>query len=494
MKTESLQSVRFSVCSWNIVAALLAFLSLAYAQHDNNNGFDRSSFSRGTLAMTKQMTFPEDPFLTRKNYPADKPHICLAFLSCCGRTDLLNHTLAGAIRHMEEDEPSHLRYEIAWVDNGSGTEKTQQIMDSYQIEHALALDQNTGLAFGMNLLIFNLCQAPYILLLEEDWLYLDDIVAEQTAARKRAITTAIALTHTNITSFDLRKVSGVFLRPENYGFMTFPFADAWDTQQVDIRALPGDHDTQESEIVDVNYQIFCADQSIRSQYLWGSHTNGAGLYNRERMMDVGRMMGEPGDLFHYRYSEANYAYKAGLRHCHAAIQLGNCREVSNQECTAAFYHIGAGRGTQPIRVTNTQCASEMWSFHGSPMYEKMKRNMGTNFEEPCSREELIQFSESGQRELDSADYRKEVAALRVETLRKEEEDRARMREQAHLLRLTDPNVLRDQVEALRNMSDEDILKKADQLERFANSPHPVPGYYDSHGRPLSKDGKIANYS
>jgi hypothetical protein len=107
---------------------------------------------------------------------------------------------------------------------------------------------------------------------------------------------------------------------------------------------------------------------------------------------------------------------------------------------------------------------------------------------------LIQFSELNQRELDSADYRKEVAALRVETLKKEEEDRESMREQARVLRTTDPNVLRGHVEALRNLSDEEILEKANHLERFANSPHPVPGYYDSHGRPLTKDGKIRNYS
>lgn len=473
---------------------LLSFLcSLTHASViDNDDGFDTSTFSRGALVMTKQTTFPEHPILRRKQFPAEDPHICLAFLSCCGRTDLLNHTIAAAIRHMEDDEPSHLRYEIAWVDNGSGAEQTQEITDSYQIEHALVLDQNNGLAFGMNLLIFNLCQAPYILLLEEDWLYLDDIVTEQTEARKRVITTAIALTHTNMTSFDLRKVSGVFLRPESYGFMQFPHADLWDSKDVDIRALPGDPKTDVEEWVHVDYQIFCSDQALRSKYLWGSHTNGAGLYNRELMMKVGRILGEPGDMFHYRYSEANYAYKAGLHHCHAAIQLGNCRDVSNKECTAAFYHIGAGRGTQPIRPTNTKCASDYWSFLGSPMYDRMKKS--PDFREPCSREELLQLRELGQRELDSASYRQEVAALRVETFRKEEEERELMRHQARILRTTEPNMLRQQFEHMRNLSNAEILAKADHLERFADSPHPIPGHYDSHGRPISKDGKSSNYS
>ena len=33
------------------------------------------------------------------------PRVCLAFLSCCGRTDLLERTLLAAIAHMETDEP-----------------------------------------------------------------------------------------------------------------------------------------------------------------------------------------------------------------------------------------------------------------------------------------------------------------------------------------------------------------------------------------------------
>ena len=83
--------------------------------------------------------------INRSNYPENDPHVCLAFLSCCNRTDLLNHTIAGAIRHMEEDEPSYLRYEIAWVDNGNTELSTDYIKDSYPIEHALTLNKNMGL-------------------------------------------------------------------------------------------------------------------------------------------------------------------------------------------------------------------------------------------------------------------------------------------------------------------------------------------------------------
>jgi hypothetical protein len=136
---------------------------------------ENSSLSRNMASLASHSTFPSQPIISRSSFPAKNPHVCLAFLSCCGRTDLLNHTLAGVIRHMEEDEPEFLRYEIAWVDNGSGEEMTTSIIDSYQIDHSVILPKNAGLAYGMNLLINNLCTAPYILLLEEDWLYLDEV-------------------------------------------------------------------------------------------------------------------------------------------------------------------------------------------------------------------------------------------------------------------------------------------------------------------------------
>ena len=150
-----------------------------------------SDFSRSLAAQSAVPSSPESPRVRRRRFPqTDSPHVCLAFLSCCDRIDLLNHTLAAAIRHMEEDEPHNLRYEIAWVDNGSEAQLTDEIMKNYQIEHALPMDQNLGLAFGMNLLIQNLCTAPYILLLEEDWLYLDDLVVEQTDRRTKQLTMA----------------------------------------------------------------------------------------------------------------------------------------------------------------------------------------------------------------------------------------------------------------------------------------------------------------
>ena len=73
------------------------------------------------------------------------PKVCLAFLSCCGRIDLLEKTMAAAVRHMEEDEPPGLAYEIAWVDNGSGENLTSRVMSNFEIEYALPAGENMGL-------------------------------------------------------------------------------------------------------------------------------------------------------------------------------------------------------------------------------------------------------------------------------------------------------------------------------------------------------------
>ena len=257
----------------------------------------------------KRSRYTPSSSLQHHSQSAPPPHICLAFLSCCDRIDLLNHTLHGAIRHMEEDEPSFLRYEIAWVDNGSSQHLTDQIKDLYEIEHVLMLRENQGLAYGMNLLIHNLCTAPYILLLEEDWLYLDDIVATQTPQRLRAVSSAIALIenlrHNNITAFDGRNIMGVFLRHESYEtFLSFPYADIWeertnvnlqqelerciiegsvgpgscsssvDSDEFDGSCKTDQFDDDDSFIVDIDYRVFCADVGLKSEALWGSYTNG----------------------------------------------------------------------------------------------------------------------------------------------------------------------------------------------------------------------------
>lgn len=407
-----------------IIYFLLVLLTLNFSeallQNDDallNNS--QSAFSRSVASSLSEVTNPSEPRVKRSKFPqSDAPHVCLAFLSCCDRTDLLNHTIAAVIRHMEEDEPSFLRYEIAWVDNGSHADLTQQIADAYQIEHALRLPQNMGLAFGMNLLIFDLCKAPYILLLEEDWLYLDELVAPQTPERLRVIATSLALLESteksNITAFDERKVMGVFLRHESYeSFLNFPLMDNWETvQSVDIvQHLESMHDDSEQTCkkttlnsrttvpskdftVDIDYRIFCGDVSIQTEAVWGSYTNGAGLYRRSDLMTIGRMFGEPGDAFHDRYVESNYAYRAAVHFCHSAVRLTNdrtCDSIFDPQCTGAFHHIGGGRGTRPMNTQGTTCDDRAWNFFGTPLYTKYQKfvaRMSGQSVEICTKAQL----------------------------------------------------------------------------------------------------------
>jgi hypothetical protein len=476
-----------------------------------------SSRSRAMVSLQATATSSSRFLIERSNYPENKPHVCLAFLSCCQRTDLLNHTIAGAIRHMEEDEPSFLRYELAWVDNGNPPNATNYIKESYPIEHALTLTKNMGLAYGMNLLINNLCTAPYILFLEEDWLYLDDVVADQTEERKRAIATSVALLEdldkNKVTAFDGRTVIGTFLRHETYeSFLTFPHADVWERREgVDLRQSltsstssnscsndstmadrKSDDDKQDDDIADIDYRIFCADTGMKGNAVWGSYTNGAGLYSRSELVKIGRQFGEPGDAFHDRYVEANFAYRVGLRNCHAALRLTkneSCSSIHDTECTGAFHHIGGGRGTRPRTAEGTRCMDAGWNFFGTPLYQKYHKFVAQNTGEPgqtCSKDELEDLRTQKFRDMDAESYREEVRKSNEEVFRMEAVERQQMRDQAKLLldtlRNGEGDSLRRMVSWMQDLSDDDIATHAHKMEKIANSPHPLNGFWDSLGR------------
>lgn len=80
------------------------------------------------------------------------------------------------------------------------------------------------------------------------------------------------------------------------------------------------------------------------------------------------MFGEPGDPFHDRYTEGNYAYRAGLKYCHASLRLTKdttCNSISSIDCTGSFHHIGGGRGTRPMNAQGSLCEDFGWNFYGS---------------------------------------------------------------------------------------------------------------------------------
>ncbi|CAJ1951479.1 unnamed protein product [Cylindrotheca closterium] len=473
---------------------------------------ENSASSRRMSSLGSKMTTPMDPLIRRLNYPENQPHICLAFLSCCGRTDLLNATIAGAIRHMEEDEPYFLRFEIAWVDNGSGKEATSSISNSYQIENALILPSNSGLAYGMNLLINNLCKAPYILLLEEDWLYLDEVVAKQTEERKRSVATSIALLESmeknEISAFDGRRVSGVFLREETYtSFLQWPHENLWETAhsiniEHELKRMGAEEPScdkgssaESNMVADIDYRIYCSDPSLQKSHIWGSYTNGAGLYKRSSLKHIGRMYGEPGDAFHDRYTEGNYAYRAGLKFCHASIRLTkdvSCDSISNVDCTGAFHHIGGGRGTRPMTAHGSVCEDFGWNFYRTPMYSRyhkfVEASTGTAVQ-MCSREELKQLQDRKFRDKDSESYRRQVKESNAEVFQREQKQRDNMRREARLvLQYVDAgrsDALRTQVSWMAGKSEESIRIMATRMIKLADSPHPLTGFWDSHGRIVS---------
>lgn len=192
-----------------------------------------------------------------------------------------------------------------------------------------------------------------------------------------------------------------------------------------------------------------------------------------------------GEAFHDRYVEANYAYRAGVKHCHAAIRLGWCRDINVPECTAAFYHIGGGRGTRPRTAENSKCRDESWLFYGTPLYDRAvaARESGKPI---CSKEDLLELRDARAKQADAAEYRQEVREQNSKVFEMEQKQRDEMRTQARLLRELDNDVLRKHVDWLAGKTDEEIRALSERMQAFADSPHPLKGFWDSTVAHLSR--------
>jgi hypothetical protein len=67
----------------------------------------------------------------------------------------------------------------------------------------------------------------------------------------------------------------------------------------------------------------------------------------------------------------------------------------------------------------------------------------------------------------------------------EKEERERLKMQADLVEqmlMEDPDKLRAEVHFMADKSDDEIRQMAQRLRKLASSPHPLEGYWDSHGR------------
>ena len=396
-----------------------------------------------------------------------EPLVCFAFLSCCGRTDLLNHTLTGLIRHMEEDEAEFsfsennsndnlsALYEIAWVDNGSSKKQQQQILESFQIEHAVPLERNKGLAWGMNALIFDMCTAPYIMLMEEDWLHMDDAVIEQPALRKSAISRAVSvlMSESKAVKYD-RSVKGVFLRDENNIGTLLPIRSEQMPKPLFYR------ENDENKIMSsVQFMPSCMDLS--RGHIFGAFSNGASIYDRSALQKVGRMYGEPGDTFHDGYVEANYSFRVGLEFCSSRILMkSDCDKFNSEHCTAAFQHIGGGRGTRPSRKKHQlqHCQSEGWITFGTPYFSE--EDMNGCLESMTDIESQLEHNK---------EYQEIVRKANESVFEKEEETRKQMR-----ILVANPEMYR---QYFANLSDEEYEARVEMIRKQADSPHPIPNFW-----------------
>lgn len=88
--------------------------------------------------------------------------------------------------------------------------------------------------------------------------------------------------------------------------------------------------------------------------------------------------------------------------------------------------------------------------------------------------------------IDSASYRREVQESNTEVFHREQMRRDGMRREAQLvlqyLDVGQSEALRTKVSWMAGKSEETIRDMATRMIKLADSPHPLGGFWDSHGR------------
>jgi hypothetical protein len=173
-----------------------------------------------------------------------------------------------------------------------------------------------------------------------------------------------------------------------------------------------------------------------------------------------------------------------------------CDRIHDVQCTGAFHHIGGGRSTRPRTAKDTKCDDISWNFLGTPIFDKYRKHAArvktglwnVEIQEICSREELQELRERKFRDTDSESYREQVRQESEEVFRQEAMERQKIREQAKfILQLvqSDPEALRAGIPWMKDLSETEIRSMANRMQRLADSPHPLDGYFDMHGRKLN---------
>ena len=288
----------------------------------------------------------------RTVFPQHHPDVCVCVLSL-NRLDLLERTLRSTIEHLEADEPL-LRYELVWVDNGSDPAAVARFLPRFQIEKRLLLGVNYGVAYGFNSLFHDLCRAPYVLSLEEDWEWIDPVSAHLSARyahRRLALTLAIELLRS--PAAEEGRIASVVLKDESFERYAADDTFGWRTTGAG----------------GVRFRRFC--MNISTGWVWGSYTNGAVLMDRQKLLEIGRMYGEPSETsgFPHAYSEGNYAFRMGLRFCSAMMELvAGCEQLA---CNAAWRHISTDARSHGITREYEQPGQQEqhWLLYGTPHFD-----------------------------------------------------------------------------------------------------------------------------
>jgi hypothetical protein len=332
----------------------------------------------------------------------------------------------------------------------------------------------------MNALLFDMCTAPYILLLEEDWLYMDEAVADPNIHRQHAIANAVAFLESKpIDPVTKKPLKGVFLRTESNIVPT--------RKGVVAKASfgSGQDDDDDYSVTNLEYRISCM-QFPQAGHIFGAFTNGAGLYEREALRKVGRMYGEPGDVFSDLSVEGNYCFRVGLHYCAARLPMDptipEC-DYDNHDnvpptCAAVFAHIGGGRGTRPARRKHMKCVDDAWNFYGTPYFDQIRKEdcsstIGTIWEQLKLNAEFKRINDQ---------YNAEVFA-------KESEQRKLQLAWADLLEplIANPAELRKAYPQFADVTDDEIRNFPTKLRNMARSEHQLPGFWDILGRPIDVD-------
>jgi hypothetical protein len=145
-----------------------------------------------------------------------------------------------------------------------------------------------------------------------------------------------------------------------------------------------------------------------------------------------------------------------------------CEDCSG--CNAAFYHIGGGRGTRPNKKKDIKDSDDSWIFYGTSSYARMKKISQQQQQQQLPSQATYH---GGQQDWNSAmqdqqEYQQKVASMNAEVFKAEKAQRELMLQQAHTIRNNPLDLIRQHAPALASLSDEEILKMADELEERAN--------------------------